>query len=314
MEQRKLIRLGNSSFAIALPKEWVEKAGLKKGDDIFIERNNNGELMVSSKFKAEDEKKIEINLEGKDEEFIKKKLHAAYTKGYNLITLKGDEKLNKIVKGLLNDYLSFEIIDSNNNEITIKDFFDIKEAKFENFVRRIDMNLREMFELIISQSKNKIIKKSSLKEIEEIDRAVNKFYFLCSRIFFKGVDNPTVLNVLKLDGSQLFNNWWIAFHLESLGDGLKYALKQLCKINPEKKDDIYNTLLKLQQNHIESIESFYKNDSEKAMKVIEETKKIKEEIEKLEKDNSRILKITEALEQIRRSIYQNAKMVLYMRN
>ena len=38
MEQRKLIKLGNSSFALALPKEWVDKSGLKKGDNIFVER------------------------------------------------------------------------------------------------------------------------------------------------------------------------------------------------------------------------------------------------------------------------------------
>ena len=38
MEQRKLIRLGNSSFAIALPKDWVDKSGLKKGDNVFLEQ------------------------------------------------------------------------------------------------------------------------------------------------------------------------------------------------------------------------------------------------------------------------------------
>ena len=36
MEQRKLIKLGNSSFAIALPKDWIEKSGLKKGESIFV--------------------------------------------------------------------------------------------------------------------------------------------------------------------------------------------------------------------------------------------------------------------------------------
>ena len=48
MERRKLIKLGNSSYAIALPKSWVTKSGLKKGDEIFVIKNSNGELVLTS--------------------------------------------------------------------------------------------------------------------------------------------------------------------------------------------------------------------------------------------------------------------------
>ena len=82
MEQRKLIRLGNSSFAIALPKDWVDKSGLKKGDNIFVERNNNGEMLISSQFKKINEgKKAVINVDGKDESKIKREFTSDYIRG-----------------------------------------------------------------------------------------------------------------------------------------------------------------------------------------------------------------------------------------
>jgi len=312
MEQRKLIKLGNSSFAIALPKEWVDKAGLKKGEYIFLEKNNNGELIISPNFKREEERKVELDLKNKSEEVIKKNLHASYTKGYNVIVLKGVKNRRKI-KEILNGYLSFEIIDSNDEQIVLKDFFDVREAKFESFVRRIDNNLREMFDLVLSQLKRDKLEVSSLKEVDEIDKAVNKFYFLCSRIFLKGVDNPTILNILKMDGGKLFSNWWISFNLESLGDGLKYVLKWIYKLDVKDKDNFYHILSNLRQNYIKGMEAFYDNNPQKAFEVIEATKKIRLDIEKLEKEHSKTLKITQALDVVEKNIYQNAKMVFYMR-
>ena len=42
--------------------------------------------------------------------------------------------------------ISFEIIEKNKESIIAKDFFDVKEANLENFLRRIDNSLRNMFE------------------------------------------------------------------------------------------------------------------------------------------------------------------------
>lgn len=313
MEERKLIKLGNASFAIALPKGWIDKSGLKKGDKIFLEHNGNGELTVSSTFRKRDEKVVEINLEDKaqDSEFLKRHLHALYTKGYSKVIFRG-LKDKKLLEHLLKDYLSFEVMESNGDTIIAKDFFDLDEIKFENLVRRIDNCLRDMFDTSILEIKKTKTDQKAIKELEETDASVNKFYFLCSRIFMKGIDNPSVLNTLKLDGNKLFNNWWMSFHLESLGDGMKHALKWIFKLEPKKRAEILEIMTKLQQNYILSMEAFYSEDSNTALKAIEATKAIRGDIDKLEED-VKILKITEALEMVRKSIYQNAKMTSYIK-
>jgi len=313
MEERKLIKLGNSSFAIALPKEWIDKSKLKKGDKIFLEHNENGEITVSSKFKKEEEKKIEINLTDKDRDSIKHHLRAAYIKGYNTVIFKGDPKNKRIIEDLLKDYLSFEIMESSPTEVTTKDFFDMKEVKFENLVRRIDNCLREMFDITMTELKREKPNPQSLREMKETDAAVNKFYFLCSRIFSKGIDNPAMLNTLKMSGNRLFNNWWIAFNLESLGDGLKYFLQRTSKTTSKNKQAIYEIITRLQQEYILCMEAFYSEDSEKAFKVAEETRKIRASIENLKEEDPKTLHALEALKLVEKNIYQNSKITFYIK-
>jgi len=314
MEPRKLIRLGNSSFAIALPKDWIDKSVLKKGDDVYIERDSNGGVNISSKFKKEEEKRIEINIDSKTtEDSFKKYLHAAYTQGYNVVVLKGKPKSSKFLKNLLSNYLSYEIIESNDKEVVIRDFFDFKEAKFENFVKRIDTNLREMFNIILSEFQKEKINAKNFSELEEIDEEVNKFYFLCSRIFIKGIDNPTIMNILKISGNELFNNWWLSFHLESLGDGLKYISREIIKTRPEMRVTVYEILSKVFNGYVSCMESFYNKNSDKAFNTLTDIKQIKEEINDLREKNLKDFRILEALELVRKNIYQNTKIIFYMR-
>jgi phosphate uptake regulator len=311
-EQRKLIKLGNSSFAIALPKQWVDQSGLKKGDRVFISHNGHGELTVGPQFKEVKEKKIEINLDGQDASSVKKRLHALYTKGYNLLIFKGKQADRKSIKNLLEEYMGLEIIEANDRETIVKDFFDMKEVKFENFVRRIDNNVKEMFDIVIEYCKKDKIPSSMLREIDDIDKSINKYYFLCSRIFNRGIDDPTLQHMMKMNADKLFNNWWLSFNLESLGDGLKKVLKETPKLSKTERESIYSLLVKLRQIYTACMNSFYNYDLEKAFEVMQETKKTRQILEKFEQNHPQNLKILHHLERVERNIYQNAKMIFYM--
>ena len=47
MGYRKLIGFGDSSFVVSLPKDWVNKHGLKKGDGLIVDVDNGQFLSVS---------------------------------------------------------------------------------------------------------------------------------------------------------------------------------------------------------------------------------------------------------------------------
>ena len=68
MEYRKLIKFGESSFVVSIPKTWMTKNNLKKGDLVYFSENGNNELIIAPQLKEEDkeEKKIIINADNKD--------------------------------------------------------------------------------------------------------------------------------------------------------------------------------------------------------------------------------------------------------
>ena len=44
--ERKLLKIGTASHGVILPKEWVERMGLKKGDKIIIGVNTDENLTL----------------------------------------------------------------------------------------------------------------------------------------------------------------------------------------------------------------------------------------------------------------------------
>lgn len=316
MEQRKLIKLGNSSFAIALPKGWVDKAGLKKGENVFLEENGSGEIMIRpSPDNKKNNKEITIETANKDSATIKGEVRSAYIRGYSSLRITGikDKAGKENLKKIFSEFLSFELIDSNEKEIIAKDFFSIEDSNIVNFIRRMDNNIREIFDIALEEIKKEKINPQKLKEIEEIDRDINKFYFLCSRIFMRGIDNPSIMTALKTDGTKLFNEWWLAFNLESLADGIKYLLRTLQKSENNNTEIIIETLSNIKYSHIKVMESFYKKDDQSNHENIKTTHELRDTLIKLEKEGKLSNAMVYDLDNIRKQVYQNAKMSSYIK-
>ncbi len=320
MEQRKLIRLGNSSFAIALPKGWIDKSGLKKGDKVFVMPNSNGEMIISSEFKkGNGEKKIVININGKNENRIKREFVSAYINGNSLFEFIGniDKEKNKQIKKIVQEHISCEVIEEKDKKIVAKDFFNFEESSTEHFIRRIDNNIREMFEILIDSIEKSKIGGSNLKEIEDIDLDINKFYFLNSRIMIMGLNNPTFVNLLKASPTQLFNNWWFVFHLEHIGDNIKSIASKMKKeeITSEIQKILVPILKKVKEKFETSVKSFYSNDKEDLYDIMDAGKSTWLLCENLAKSKNALLSSAgENLKNIDNGTYQIIKMTSHLKN
>ena len=309
-EERKLIKLGNSSFAVALPKEWISKSGLKKGDKVFIMPNNNGELMISSEFKkANMEKKTSINLEGKNEDEIARELISAYIGGYNTIRVSGSEEKMRIIKTKSKKFLNLELIENNGKEGVFRDLLDIENLDIANFMKRMDNNIKEMFSILSNISENKKTNSNALKELEEIDNDVNKFYFLVWRLMNLGIDNPSIQSHLKINPKALVTFFWIAYNLEHIGDELKKTAKKISQTT-EKSPHLTNTINLTKNLYDSSIKSFFDRNKELSKEVILKKEEITKMCEKLSNLKD-FAGIGEKLHQINLNIHNNSKMVFY---
>mgnify|MGYP001191677169 CR=1 FL=1 len=75
-EARRLIKFGNSSHVLSIPKDWIDKNRLVKGDLVFLDENEFGQLILSP-----DQKKIErvdrgisFCIDNKEEDQIKREI------------------------------------------------------------------------------------------------------------------------------------------------------------------------------------------------------------------------------------------------
>lgn len=150
-EPRKLIKFGNSSYIVSLPQKWIQKHGLKKGDIIYLDENNDNELILNSKDKKIEknaDKNITIGVDGKDSNEINRELIAAYINNYSEIIFSGKEIDSKkdIISKLLDSKVGVEIVEQTKNQIIVKDLLDLEAISVKNIARRMDNIIRSMFE------------------------------------------------------------------------------------------------------------------------------------------------------------------------
>lgn len=320
MEQRKLIKLGNSSFAVALPKKWIVKSGLKKGDNIFIEKNSNGEVIISSKFKKNgNNKKAIISIDGKDDQSIMREFISAYINGNSIFQFIGNinKDKNKYIKKLIQNYIGCEVTEEEKGNITVRDLFNFEEMNLENFSKRANNNIIEMFNILIESVKKTKLSAQELDNIEEADLDINKIYFFNSRIMNMGLDNPVFISTLKTESLSLFNNWWITFNIEHIGDYLKSMTKLIktIKISKQSASKLIVLLTQTKKIHQDSIKAFYDRDKEKTLEVMKQGKVIWNKCGKLTKSSNKNLSlIAEKLKNVENSSYQIVKMILNLEN
>ena len=88
MDYRKLISFSKGSFVVTMPKSWIEKHNLKKGDTISIEEGSN-ELVfyAGEKVPEKEEKSIVISTENKSMERVRVEIVSAYLNNHNTIEI-----------------------------------------------------------------------------------------------------------------------------------------------------------------------------------------------------------------------------------
>ena len=93
MQIRKLVKSGLSSFVVALPKDFIEKNKLQKGDLIYIEQNSKNELTITTEFneRSLDKKTKVIECDNVPFSTVKRELTSAYLDNYYEIIIRGKE-------------------------------------------------------------------------------------------------------------------------------------------------------------------------------------------------------------------------------
>ena len=256
IDVRKLISFGKGSYIISMPKSWVEKNNLKKGDLISVS-DDGFELILSANQPEEkpDIKEIFIDAKGKELEFLKVEIVSSYLNGYDTINIAFDSSYKDAprIKDIIRNLSGLEIMEQTSTRIVAKNLININEISISNVIRRMDIITRAMMEDTILCYRGNC----NYESIHNRDFDVNRLYFLGYRVIKNAMKNPRIAKSLGIEPWKLHSDAMMILRLEKIADRQKRIARYLSTANLDRA-----TLAELDKVHTDISESY--NDVMKA--------------------------------------------------
>jgi len=274
MEFRKLISFGKTSYVMSLPKAWVIKNNLKKGDLIALDENDRGNLIVSSKKEREDileQKEIVLDMTGKEQKKMIREVASAYINNYNPIIITGKDITQNTAKirKIIGYFIALEVMEQSSERIIAKDFLNMEKIVIQNSIKKMDMITRSMMSDI-----KRIKTPEDYQSIHLRDEDVNRLMFLIFRAVKYAMDNPHVLKLYNLTNSELITRWLITTYIEKIADNTKRVANNFNELRSDKKimQKLYPLYDIVQKRYLDTMKSLYSKDVQLAF-VLASTKR-----------------------------------------
>ena len=232
MDNRKVQELGGGTAFISLPKSWIKKNQIKRGNILSIEILKDDSLIIYLPNKIIDLKKIEIIYPNLDIDKIINEVIGAYLLGYDIIQIKGKQRLNfkdmKQIIQTVRHLVGLEIIEEDANSITTQFLLEPETLNPKKLLERMHGLVKEMYkDAIISLLEND----EQLVDIAiERDEEVDRLYFLLVRLIRSNILNTKLsikFDLLSID----YLDYRVAANiLETIGDNsveLAITVKEL---------------------------------------------------------------------------------------
>lgn len=290
MEIRKLQRTGGGTYILSLPKKWIEKYSLGKGDSFALFEQKNG-LFITPKFEEKKEKSAEITAD----EFVTRKIMTSYTYGYTAITITGNltNEIRFQIRETVERLLGYEIIDEKEKAVHIQDLLNPSELPTKKALKR---------EYFLASSMHKDLTRAVdtttfllADDIIARDSEVDKLYFLIVRQLRSALQNTGFAEKVGVSPLECLDFRIVAKNVEEIGDSAEAASRNLLEITTitnDIKDDLVTFSELAYFMHETAFKSFLEADKSRANTVIEKQNEVKERKEELDE---KILKAEQAV-------------------
>ncbi len=188
-----------------MPKAWINRVGIKKGDEMDVEEQGNKLIVSTERSSVPQKVTLSSDTLGK---FHPNYLSAAYHMGYEDVdVIYDDETTLSKVQDRISNCIGYEIVNQGDNFCNIKSISQVSMNEFDQILRKVFLLLVTMGDNIVEILKEK--KYSKLKEVRILEVTNNKLTDFCKR----------VLNVRGYkDHNKLTIIYTIVMYLEQVAD------------------------------------------------------------------------------------------------
>ncbi len=274
MESRKLIQFGKSSLIVSMPRTWIDRNKLNKGDEVYLDVKSDELCIYPKKLShAEQPKEITIIVTDKDSRMLEREIKTAYINNCNIITFVGDDiKLKtKEIRTIIQDLIAIEIMEQTPTKIVARDFLNMSQLSIEGLIRKMDIVIRDMMSDV-----KKVTKQEHYDNVVHQDDDVNRLSYLAFRVIRSALKNPLLAKSMEMDELTLLDSYRLGEYLEKIADECKRIARFLVNVKlPEKeKEDLLMIFTKLEKIYFEAMKSYYTKNTDSAFKYAATKKQI----------------------------------------
>ncbi|MGC9051319.1 PhoU domain-containing protein [Pyrobaculum sp.] len=260
MELRRIIRVGERSFGITLPKEWVEVHGLGVGSPVrvIVDREKITVLPGSEAGAAR-----RVSIKGDDVEKIVRDVIAYYIEGADELEIETrnisevvtriEGKLPGVVLMELSGVLRLRIVtrEDINIDEAVRSMYTTVDAMFALFLQMLSLDRRELAE-----------------EILRLDDQLDRLYFFSLRTVKRNI----------IQKPEHYVDYVITIkNLEHVGDAIDRATNYYLQNVVACKAEVLDLFKKVYTFMQDAFNAFYNNETERALAVLTRRAKLEKE-------------------------------------
>jgi len=229
--KRKVIKQGNNTLTITLPKKWSEKYDVISGQEIDVEESDNSLIITSGKKVTQKPlliDKMNVN-------HCRSYISNAYKLGYDEIRVRFSSPSDLVsIQETVDKLMGFEIISNTKDSCVIKAIATIHKEEFSSMMKKAYQLNLVMFEMIQDDVKNNSL--VNLLTIEQYNLKVISFTDFCRRL----INKHGILNE-RADKSLYTVLLKINYVSTVMRDVYRYISKKKLKISNFSKQLLKNT-------------------------------------------------------------------------
>jgi phosphate uptake regulator len=234
MEIRRVQITGGSSYIITLPKEWIRTMNIKKNDQLGINIQSDGTLLLNSKITQEQLQRIkEFNVSNiQKPTYLLQLLVGAYISGYTSIKIISPSRMPTTIRNVIRSFTQLaigpEVVEETDATVTLKDLLNPLEMPLDRTIKRMHIIVNGMYEDTIRalQTKDKNLAGEVLSRDDDVDR----LHWLIARQYNIILQNVSLAGKMNITIGMTSTCFLISKIIERIGDHIVRISQNIPKL------------------------------------------------------------------------------------
>ncbi len=256
---RRVIRIGEKSIGVTLPKQWLDSLNIGLGDLIEVKAIEDM-LIIKPVVSEHGSSNTAVLSSGDSSDEAMRIIIAGYIEGFDDIMVKGPRESIRRAYQVIESKLPGSLILEGEEGIMVKVATSETNIDLKMVINSTSTILNAMFDKISTYLESG--DPSLLDEAVNMDDQVDKLYFLALR---------TIKKLSFRDPKESIDDTIIVKNMEHVADALDRTartLKRMQKIEPECLKELNNRIKDVWSYTLRAINSYQSSSKEQALKVI----------------------------------------------